>query len=118
MPALDPLARERDVDPIVPQPLLQLGRAQLRLARVEGGLERLAYLVQHLASRAALLRWQRSQLAKRLDKRRPAPEQRDPHLLEGGRVGRGGNRREPLLLDGLRIHERTSVPTAACTLSP
>src|SRR3954466_7660415 len=88
-------AGQGDVDDVFGEPGLQLGRLELRLARLDGGLDRLARLVGAFADRAALLRRQLADVAQQVRQLRLAAEEAHPHLFQLGGPGGGGDRGFP-----------------------
>ena len=83
------LAGQRDVDAVGGQPRVELARLELRRARLDEALERLAGLVGRLADGAALLGRQLGDAAQEVGQLGLAAEVAHAQLLErGGRVGR------------------------------
>ena len=94
----DQLGRERDVDALGREPLLELGARELRFPGGERRLDRLAHGVERHAGLAV------AHVAQRELEGAPATEVADPDLGERGerpRLGRGGER---LLLEVVAVH--------------
>ena len=89
-------AGQRDVDDVGGQLGLQLERLELRGARVDRGLQRLARLVGALPDRASLLRRQLADVTQQVGQFRFTAEEAHAHLFELGGCGGGGDRRLPL----------------------
>ena len=99
--------RERHVDALRRQPLVELGTGELGVARVDRRLEPLAHGVQRHAGLAV------AHLAQRLLERALAPEVLDADGLDLGGRARGGGCSEPFALECLGVHEaseRTNAP--------
>ena len=79
------VAGQRDVDAVLGQPRVELAGVELRRARLEQRLERLARLVGRLAHRPALLRRQVAHAAQQLGQLGLAPEEAHAQLLQLGR---------------------------------
>ena len=92
----DRRAGQRDVDDVGGELLLELERLELRRARVDRGLQRLARLVGALADRTSLLRRQLADVAQQVRQFRFTAEEAHAHLFELGGCGGGGDRRLPL----------------------
>ena len=92
----DRRAGQRDVDHVGGELLLELDRLQLRLAGVDGRLQRLARLIGALADRAPLLRRQLADIAQHVRQLGLAAEESNPDLFEVGGRGGGGDGRLPL----------------------
>ena len=86
----DRRAGKRDVDHIGRELGFQLDRLELRLARVDRGLERLARLVGALADRSALLGRELADVAQQVGELGLAAEESNPDLFEV-RGRRGGD---------------------------
>ena len=92
----DRRAGQRDVDDVGGELGFQLDRLELRLARVDRGLERLARLVGALADRSALLGRELADVAQQVGELGLAAEESNPDLFEVGGRGGGGDGGLPL----------------------
>ena len=107
-------ARQRDVDGVGGEADVELAALELRPARLDRGLERLARLVGRAADRAALLGGSCGDAAQQVRQLGLAAEVGDPRLLQLGGAGGGRDRRGAVglqLLDPLP-HARATLVTS------